>query len=110
MLSSMMATPWMEVTWLGEGHTYGWSQPSASCPNYTAALLLRNPPADGKSGLFRRGQPAPDLSGLVDRSGDPVTYLWVIPLTAAEDQAAQQQGSHAAIRELQRRGQGWVWR
>lgn len=109
LLSGMVGFPWSNVTWLGDGHTYGWEPPS-DVPGRSSVLLLRDPPAEGKKGLFRRGQPPPDLSGLRDRGGDPVTYLWVVPITHGERELAQRDGSTAVVREMQRQGRGWVWR
>lgn len=108
LLSGMMASPWANVTWLGDGHTWSWN----ASPTIAAGsvMLLCDPPADGKRGLKHRGQAAPDLSGVLDRSGDPVTYLWVVPLSEGEVELAEQGGSAAVIREMRRRGRGWVWR
>ena len=107
-LSGMMAMPWQQLTWLGNGHTYSWG---ADGPQPGAALLLADPPAEAASGgLIRRVAPvpAPDLSGLRDRSGDPVHYLWVLPITPAEVRLAEERGSAELARRIA--GRGWVWR
>lgn len=110
LLAGMMGSPWKRCTWLGTGHTYGWSPPSAE-RGASAVLLLRYPPPDVQGRLFRRSIVyTPDLSGLEDRSGDPVTYLWVVPITAAEADRAKAKGSQSLVQELERAGRGWVWR
>jgi hypothetical protein len=62
------------------------------------------------SARFPKAIPAPDLRGLVDFSGDAVTYLCVVPITTVEQQFAQQQGSQTLLREFTRKKRGWVWR
>lgn len=110
MIAGMTDTPWKRCSWLGDGHTYSWL-PRSSAPGGSAVLLLRNPPPEFEDRLRRRNPvSAPDLSGLIDRSGDPVNYLWVVPITADECDLAKAQGSDAVVEELQRAGRGWVWR
>jgi hypothetical protein len=109
LLSGIMQSPWQTRTWLGDGHTWSWDPPSER-PGGSAVLLVRVPPPQvTQAGAFRRGVPAPNLSGLTDRGGDPVHFLWVLPITARERDLAASDGSQALLRKLQAEGRGWVW-
>lgn len=109
LLSGMMAMPWLELTWLGDGHTYRVASPN-SLPSGQAVLLQSDPPPEHTGGFFRKTIVAPDLSGFVDYlSGDPVTFLWAVPISTVEQQFAQQLGSQTLIPQLQRQKRGWVW-
>ncbi|GII80521.1 hypothetical protein Sru01_55030 [Sphaerisporangium rufum] len=74
--------PWHSVTWLGEGHTARWYREAASFPlggGYQGVLLVDRP-----GGM-------PDLSGFTF-GGDPVRWLWLVPLTEPELQAVAERG------------------
>jgi hypothetical protein len=97
--------PWSEYVWVGEQHTI--LAPTAHAtwfpPNQSAILLTASPPSDGAIA-------APLLSGLMDRSGDPVTYLWAVPITMDERKVAQLSGSLALLACLPARGRNFVFR
>jgi hypothetical protein len=77
-LSGQSRLPWRGYTWLGPGHTI----PCDSWRNreFTAALLVHRHPAIG-----------PIPSG--ELLGDPVSVLWVLPITEADRQVAIDDGS-----------------
>ena len=95
--------PWRAVTWFGPGHSVRWYHEPATFPldgGYEAVLLLDEP-----SGL--PGPDAPDLSGF-SFGGDPVRWLWVVPITEDERLIAKEQGSANLIAALAAQGQSWV--
>ncbi len=97
--------PWTEYTWVGERHTI--LAPTAHAtwfpPDQSAILLTSSPPADN-------GVAAPALDGLVDASGDPITYLWALPITMDERKVAQLSGSLTLLERLPSRGKSFVFR
>jgi hypothetical protein len=63
-------------------------------------LLLDDP-----SGL--PGPPPPDLSGLsVD--GDPVRWLWIIPISERSRLLAKERGSASLVSRLAAERRGWI--
>jgi suppressor of fused protein SUFU len=63
-------------------------------------LLLEDP-----SGLA--GPPVPDLSGFsVD--GDPVRWLWIVPITERSRRIAKDYGSATLVSQLAEQGRGWI--
>lgn len=91
-LSGLANLPWNNYTWLGAGHT-------VDCTflgnGYAAALLL---PESAEA-------PRMDLPRQQD---DPVSLLWVLPITEAERDMAQADGSQALQAELERLGRSWI--
>ena len=78
--------PWRAVTWLGPGHSVRWYHEPATFPlggdeGYGAVLLLDSPGS-------LPGPEAPDLSGFTF-GGDPVRWLWIVPITGAGPPARQ---------------------
>jgi hypothetical protein len=53
------------------------------------------------------GPIAPGLSGFTF-AGDPVKWLWLVPITDEERQYAKAQGSDALVRRLAQQGRSWV--
>ncbi len=100
LLSGLMIQPWRARSWFGGGHTYSW-EPLSEEPGRSAVLLTAEPPPNPC--------PPPSLDGLRDRSGDPVTFLWVLPITAAERTLAAGSGSASLARKLARERRGWLW-
>jgi Suppressor of fused protein (SUFU) len=95
--------PWRAVTWFGPGHSVRWYHEPATFPldgGYEAVLLLDEP-----NGL--PGPGAPDLSGF-SFGGDPVRWLWVVPITESERLIAKEQGSANLIAALAAEGRSWV--
>jgi hypothetical protein len=95
--------PWRSVTWFGPGHNIRWYDKPSTFPlggGYEGALLLEDP-----YGLA--GPPAPDLSGFsVD--GDPVRWLWILPITERSRQLAKEHGSAALVERLGAQGRSWI--
>ena len=95
--------PWRAVTWFGPGHSVRWYDKPGTFPlggGYEGVLLLEDP-----SGLA--GPPAPDLSGFsVD--GDPVRWLWIIPITERSRQLAKEYGSASLVSRLSAQGRSWI--
>ena len=95
--------PWRAVTWFGPGHSVRWYDKPSTFPlggGYEGVLLLEDP-----SGL--PGPPAPDLSGL-SIDGDPVRWLWIIPITERSRQLAKEYGSAALVGRLADQRRTWI--
>lgn len=109
LLSGMLRFPWSEGSWLGDLHTYSFANPSPNIGE-SALLLMRQPPPQHlqvPDGL--RTVPAPNLGGLPDPSGDPVTYLWLVPISEPERRYAEEHGSEALAERLEQDSRGWIW-
>lgn len=95
--------PWREVTWIGSGHAVRWYHEPATFPlgsGNEAVLFLDNP-----SALL--GPEIPDLSGFaVD--GQPVRWLWVIPVSNRERLLAESRGSSSLVNQMASQSRSWV--
>ncbi len=98
-LSAQAHWPWRRLTWLGHHHTVPCDAipPGPSGRAFGGALLLRH--AIG----------APELAFPPFR-GDPVTPLWLVPITGDERGLAERGGSEELARRLARKGHGFVHR
>jgi hypothetical protein len=95
--------PWRAVTWFGSGHSVRWYHKPATFPlggGHEAVLLLDDP-----GGLV--GPDVPDLSGF-SFGGDPVRWLWVIPITERERLLAKERGSARLVTELAAQRRSWI--
>ncbi|MFC6878942.1 suppressor of fused domain protein [Actinomadura yumaensis] len=98
--------PWRSVTWFAPGDVVKWYHESATFPLSTGdsvwegVLLLEDP-----SRLA--GPVAPGLTGL-HVGGDPVRWLWLVPITGEEHRYAKNEGSDALVRRLAQQGRSWV--
>jgi hypothetical protein len=104
--------PWRSVTWFAPGDVVKWYHEAATFPlndpdavngsatHWEGVLLLDDP-----SRLA--GPVAPGLSGFTF-GGDPVTWLWLVPISDEERRYAKAQGSDALIRRLAQQGRSWV--
>jgi hypothetical protein len=95
--------PWNAVTWFGPGHSVRWYHEPATFPlggGGEAVLLLDSP------GALAGPQP-PDLSGFAF-GGDPVRWLWIVPISERERQLAKEHGSAALISRLASQQRSWV--
>ncbi len=101
---SWLATyPWRAVTWFGPGHSVRWYGEQSTFPlggGYDGVLLLDAPGA-------LAGPEVPDLSGFTF-GGDPVRWLWIVPITERERQLAKEQGSAALVNRLAVQGRSWI--
>ena len=82
--------PWRAVTWFGPGHSIRWYHEPATFPlggGNEAVLLLDDP---GRL----LGPEVPDLSGF-SFAGEPVRWLWILPITERERLLAKERGSAA---------------
>lgn len=98
--------PWRSVTWFAPGDAVRWPQDgrpfpiAAEEPGWGGVLLLEDP--------ARLAGPAPPpLSGLTVQ-GDPVRWLWIVPITGNEHRFAKSEGADALVRRLAREGRAWV--
>ncbi len=95
--------PWREVTWFGPGHSVRWYDQPSNFPlggGYEGVLLLDDP-----SGLS--GPRVPDLSGFsVD--GDPVRWLWIIPISERSRLLAKEHGSATLVAQLAAENRSWI--
>jgi hypothetical protein len=95
--------PWRDVTWLGPGHSLRWYHEPATFPlggGNEAVLLLGEPAA-------LLGPEVPELSGL-SFGGDPVRWLWVVPITERERLLARERGSGSLVTQLAAQRRSWV--
>jgi hypothetical protein len=101
--------PWHTVTWFGPGHSVRWYHEPATFPlgGGEAVLLLDNSGSPGGGGPALSGPRPPDLSGF-GFGGDPVRWLWIIPISERDRQLAKERGSAALVATLAARPQGWI--
>jgi hypothetical protein len=97
--------PWRAVTWFGPGHSVRWYQEPATFPlggngGYGAVLLLDSP------GSLPGPEP-PDLSGF-SFGGDPVRWLWIVPISERDRQLAKEHGSASLVSRLAAQQRSWV--
>jgi hypothetical protein len=95
--------PWHAVTWFGPGHSVRWYHEPSTFPLGGAAeavLLLDSP------GALSGGEP-PDLSGFAF-GGDPVRWLWIIPISERDRQLAKERGSSALVSRLAAQHRSWI--
>jgi len=97
--------PWHAVTWFGPGHSVRWYHEPSTFPlvageGYGSVLLLDSP------GPLAGPQP-PDLSGFAF-GGDPVRWLWVIPISERDRQLAKERGSAALVGRLAEQHRSWI--
>jgi len=109
--------PWHAVTWFGPGHSVRWYHEPSTFPlggGAEAVLLLDSP--GPRSGGDRGGRPPeptldgpepPDLSGFAF-GGDPVRWLWVIPISERDRQLAKDRGSSALVSRLAAQHRSWI--
>jgi hypothetical protein len=94
--------PWHDVTWFGPGHSVHWDDgPSAFPLGAGEAVLLLDSP-----GVLAGPEP-PDLSGFT-YAGDPVRWLWVVPIREPDRQMAKDRGSGSLISRLAEEGRSWI--
>jgi hypothetical protein len=95
--------PWRAVTWFGPGHSVRWYDRPSTFPlggGFEGVLLLDDP-----SGL--PGPLVPDLSGFsVD--GDPVRWLWIIPISERSRLLAKERGSASLVSRLAVERRSWI--
>jgi Suppressor of fused protein (SUFU) len=95
--------PWRAVTWFGHGHSIRWYHEPATFPlggGNTAVLLLDEP-------ARLLGPDVPDLSGFAF-GGDPVRWLWIIPINERERLFAKDRGSASLVTQLAAQRRSWV--
>ncbi|WP_325050284.1 suppressor of fused domain protein [Actinomadura craniellae] len=95
--------PWRSVTWFAPGDVVQWYHEPRTFPlgsDWAGVLLLDEP---GRLA----GPLGPDLTGFTV-GGDPVRWLWLVPITDEERRYAKAEGSDALIRRLARQGREWV--
>ena len=95
--------PWRAVTWFGAGHSIRWYHEPATFPlggGNEGVLLLDDP-----GQLI--GPEVPDLSGFAF-AGEPVQWLWILPITERERQLAKERGASSLITQLAAQRRSWV--
>ncbi|GAA2457232.1 suppressor of fused domain protein [Actinomadura vinacea] len=98
--------PWRVVTWFAAGDVVKWYHEAHTFPlntgetSWEGVLLLDDP-----SRLA--GPVAPGLTGL-STEGDPVRWLWLVPITDEEHRYAKSEGSDALVRRLAQQNRSWV--
>jgi hypothetical protein len=95
--------PWRACTWFGPGHSVKWYHDASTFPlggGDTGVLLLDDPER-------LTGPQPPDLSGFTF-GGDPVRWLWLVPINEEERAVARQRGSASLITQLTAENRSWV--
>ncbi|OLT38244.1 hypothetical protein BJF79_27765 [Actinomadura sp. CNU-125] len=98
--------PWRSVTWFAPGDVVRWGHESRPFPmavegsGWEGVLLLEDP-------ARLAGPTPPALTGLTVQ-GDPVRWLWIVPITGEEQRFAKSEGSDALVRRLAREERAWV--
>ncbi len=101
-LSWLAPYPWQQVTWLGPGHCVRWDgEPSAFPLGAGDAVLLLDSPG------VLTGPCPPDLSGFTF-AGDPVRWLWIIPILEQHWQIAKHHGTATLISQLAAQQRAWI--
>lgn len=87
-LAAIAAYPWRESAWLGHGHTIAWLPNGApGDTSHPVALLVADSFLSEKSAAKARRLPLPDFRS------DPTNLLWLLPISAREQQLLQQGGT-----------------
>ena len=99
--------PWRAVTWFGPGHSVRWYHEPSTFPlgggeGYGSVLLLDSP------GSLPGPEP-PDLSGFTF-GGDPVRWLWIVPISERDRQLAKEHGSATLVSRLAAEQRSWIVR
>jgi hypothetical protein len=95
--------PWREVSWIGTGQAIRWYHEPSTFPlghGNEAVLFLDNP------GLLL-GPEVPDLSGYAV-AGEPVRWLWLIPISNRERLLAQGRGASSLVNQMASQSRDWV--
>ncbi len=95
--------PWHAVTWFGPGHSVRWYHEPSTFPlggGGEAVLLL-----DAPGSLA--GPPPPNLSGFAF-GGDPVRWLWLVPISESDRQLAKERGSATLVGRLAGQQRSWI--
>jgi Suppressor of fused protein (SUFU) len=95
--------PWREATWLGDGHCVPWYHEPSTFPlggGNEAVLFLDKP-----GSLL--GPDVPDLSGF-SFGGEPVRWLWLIPISDTERVLAAERGPTSLVTHLAAQRRSWV--
>src|ERR1022692_1410183 len=95
--------PWREVSWLGSGQAVRWYHEPATFPlggGNEAVLFLDDP-----SKLL--GPEVPDLSGFAV-ADEPVTWLWLIPITNRERLIADGRGAAHLVNQMASHSRSWI--
>jgi len=110
--------PWHAVTWFGPGHSVRWYHETSTFPLGEGPGSSGTSGASGASGAFGAvllldspgslaGPEPPDLSGFAF-GGDPVRWLWIVPISEADRQLAKEHGSAALISRLAAQQRSWI--
>lgn len=95
--------PWRAVTSFAPGDNVKWYHEASTFPlgpEWEGVLLLDTPNR-------LDGPDAPDMTGF-SFGGDPVQWLWLVPITEAERQFGKDEGPDALIERLARKGRAWI--
>lgn len=95
--------PWREIAWLGTGQAIRWYHEPSTFPlgNGNEAILFLDSPAR------LLGPEVPDLSGFT-AAGEPVKWLWLIPITNRERLLADGRGASSLVNQMASQSRSWV--
>ncbi|MFA4169473.1 suppressor of fused domain protein [Brevibacillus sp. BD137] len=94
-VSGQTSLPWSYMTFLAQGHTIPCQEISQINSRFSSMLLAK--PED-----------APRIP-LPLMAGDPVNLLWMIPITAEEQQYAEMHGSEQLLQHSAGDGASWIF-
>jgi hypothetical protein len=95
--------PWRTVRWIETGKTIRWYHEPSSFPlgsGNEALLFLENP---GRL----HGPDGPDLSGFTV-GGEPVRWLWLIPISNRERLLAKGRGAASLVNQMASHRRSWI--
>jgi hypothetical protein len=94
--------PWREVDWFGRGHCIPWYHDASTFPlGVGEAVLMLDDPAS------LLGPEPPDLSGF-SFGGEPVRWLWIVPVTERERRLGAERGPASLVTQLAAQRRSWV--
>jgi Suppressor of fused protein (SUFU) len=95
--------PWREINWLETGQAVRWYHEPSTFPlgsGKEAVLFLENP-------ARLLGPEVPDLSGFTV-AGEPVKWLWLIPISNRERLLAEGRGASSLVNQMASQSRSWV--
>jgi Suppressor of fused protein (SUFU) len=95
--------PWREVSWLETGQAIRWYHEPSTFPlgpGNEAVLFLDSP-------ARLLGPDVPDLSGFTV-AGEPVRWLWLIPISNRERLLAEGRGASSLVNQMASQSRSWV--
>jgi len=90
--------PYRDKTWIGHGHTIFVGEPLAPDSSFRHFMLLETPLKTDRS-----------ISDIVVIDGDPVSFLWLVPITDAEREYKVKHGSQKLLSLFDEKKHPWIF-